>query len=270
MKIDAAVHFWKYEKSSAPLGIKNNKILQQHYLPEQLSPTLDRNGIDGCIAVAFVNQEVETRFLSELAKTHPLIKGVIGWTALHTPQSIEKIKELHRYGTIKGFRMRVDENSRPTPSVMEWFKEYGGTLELDFRPESDPAAGARFMETYPEQIFVLENAGNPATQGAPEKKWEQAVRLLAKHPQTHCKVSGLLSGGLDPKSWKPADLYPYLDILLDAFGMERLLFASDWPFILVAGMYVQWKSLLEKYLEKVLSEDREKFFGENARNLYRI
>ena len=57
---------------------------------------------------------------------------------------------------------------------------------------------------------------------------------------------------------------------LNTFGVERLMFASDWPFILLAGMYVQWKSLLEKFMEKFSPEDRDKFFGENANRFYRI
>jgi len=80
----------------------------------------------------------------------------------------------------------------------------------------------------------------------------------------------LLTAGSNLKSWSPKDFYPFLDILFESFGTERLLFASDWPFMLLAGIYVQWKSLIEKYMERYLPEDREKIFGENARRLYRI
>ena len=72
------------------------------------------------------------------------------------------------------------------------------------------------------------------------------------------------------KSWKPADFYPFLDVLFDAFGPERLLFASNWPFILVSGMYLQWKSLMEKYMEKFSEEDLDHFFGENASRVYSL
>ncbi len=80
MHIDSEVHFWKYDKSNTNPLIRNNKILAQNYLPEQLAQSLHRNGMQGCIAVAAENLEVETRFLSELALTHPEIRGVVGWT----------------------------------------------------------------------------------------------------------------------------------------------------------------------------------------------
>jgi L-fuconolactonase len=72
------------------------------------------------------------------------------------------------------------------------------------------------------------------------------------------------------KSWKPADFYPFLDIVFDAFEPERLLYASDWPFLLLSGIYVQWKSLLEKYMEKFTEDDRTLFFGGNAARIYRL
>jgi L-fuconolactonase len=270
MKIDAAVHFWKFEKATAPLRVRNSKILAQHYLPEQLSQTLGRNAIDGCIAVSIEDQELETRFLSELALTHPEIKGVVGWTRLDQEDSIDKLHELHDYISLKGFRIGPDENSRPGAAGMEVLKEYGYTLDMAMDGTRGLEPWILFTTSYPDQVFILENSANPATAGKPEKQWETSVRQLAGHPNIHAKVSGLLTGGIDPRSWKPADLYPYLDILFDAFGVERLLYASDWPFILGAGMYVQWKSLLEKYLENFLPEDQDKFFGENARSLYRL
>jgi L-fuconolactonase len=72
------------------------------------------------------------------------------------------------------------------------------------------------------------------------------------------------------KEWSPAEFYPYLDVVFEAFGTDRLMFGSDWPVILVSGMYVQWKSLLEKYMENFSEEDRQKVFGGNAMRVYGI
>ncbi|MEJ0081081.1 MAG: hypothetical protein WDM78_09080 [Puia sp.] len=57
-------------------------MLRQQYLPEQVGQNLDRNGIDGCIAATAEDAEVQTRFLAELALTHPEILGVVGWINL--------------------------------------------------------------------------------------------------------------------------------------------------------------------------------------------
>ena len=59
-------------------------------------------------------------------------------------------------------------------------------------------------------------------------------------------------------------------MVFDAFGSDRLMFGSDWPVMLLSGIYVQWKSLLEKYTENFVEEDRLKVFGENAIQFYNL
>ena len=270
MKIDAEVHFWKYDKIHSNLFIRNNKLLNQNYLPEQLSQNLKRNGMDGCIAVDYQAEEVESRFLAELSLTHPEIKGVIGWIDLHHLKSTDKINEFHQYTLLKGFRIELIKDPIPSEHVMELLIEYQYSLDMTMNYGTNLASWSKFINRYPGQQFILQNCGSPETHGAPVKEWETSIRALAKNQNLSCKVAGLLTGGIDPKSWRPADLYPYLEILFDAFGKERLMFASDWPIILLSGMYVQWKSLLEKFTEGFQQEDRDKFFGVNAARIYRI
>jgi L-fuconolactonase len=270
MKIDAEVHFWKFDKSTAPPSVRNNKLLSQHYLPEQLSQSLHRNGIDGCIAVVADDSEVDTRFLAELALTHSEIRGVVGWTDLYSLKATDKLQELRQYVAIKGFRIEPAGNEVPSMAVMQKMNECQYRLDLGFKTGGSLDAWNHFIEMHPEQIFILQNSGNPDTRTTPSPVWKTMIRQLAGNPNVYCKTAGLLTGGIDSKTWKPADFFPFLEIIFDAFGPERLLFASDWPFILVSGMYVQWKSLLEKFMEKFSPEDKDMFFGENANRLYRI
>ena len=233
MHIDAEVHFWEIDKGSSNLFIKNNKLLNQHYLPEQITQTLHRNAMDGCIAVVTDNAEVETRFLSELALTE------------------------------------TDGKKTPGDTVMQLLQDSGYSVDLTLRHDTDIFALSTWISVYPEQQFILQNSGYPERIQSPSPDWEKQIRELAKNQNLSCKVSGLLTGS-NPKSWKPADFYPFLNILFDSFSIERLLFASDWPFLLLAGMYVQWKSLLEKFTENFIPEERDKFFGENAQRIYRL
>jgi len=92
---------------------------------------------------------------------------------------------------------------------------------------------------------------------------------IARHPNVYCKLSGLFTEAAW-KEWSPSDFYPYLDIVFKAFGTDRLIFGSDWPVILVSGIYVQWKSLIEKYMENFPEEEKQKVFGENAVRFYEL
>ncbi|HET9430985.1 MAG TPA: amidohydrolase family protein, partial [Chitinophagaceae bacterium] len=83
----------------------------------------------------------------------------------------------------------------------------------------------------------------------------------------YCKLSGLFTEAAW-KEWSAGDFFPYLDVVFESFGIERLLFGSDWPVMLLSGIYVQWKSLLEKYMEHFKEDDRQLVFGENAISFY--
>jgi L-fuconolactonase len=269
MKIDAEVFFWKYEKPVTNSLIRDNKQMQQHWLPEQISQSLQRNGIDGCIATAGESAELETRFLSELAMTHPAIRGVIGWLDLHHEKVIEKIEEFLKYTPIRGYAVDLNQQVPPGPAVMEKLLTCQYSLDLSLGTETNPSGISEWISSNREQAFILQHGGNPDTTKPPSAGWEKRIRDLSKNQNLFCKVSGLLERG-NRKSWKPADLYPFLEILFDSFGPDRLLYASDWPFLLLSGIYVQWKSLLEKFMEKFSFEERDSFFGANAERIYRL
>ena len=126
-----------------------------------------------------------------------------------------------------------------------------------------------FVHAFPDNTFILDHAGKPDINAGEIKEWEVQIRAMAEHPYTYCKLSGLFTEARW-KQWSAAEFYPYLDVLFDAFGTNRLLFGSDWPVMLLSGIYVQWKSLLEKYMENMEEEDRAAVMGLNAARVYGI
>ncbi len=269
MKIDAGVYFWKYENTLRHPLIRENKILQQPYLPEHFTQSLHRNGMDGCIALVAEKAEVETRFLAELAQTHAEIKGVAGWLDLYDPRAIDKIHEFKQYGPIRSYTIEIRKDQLPSAAVMGLILENHYRLEFSPGIELDTDKINELLIANPEQHFILQDFADPDPKHPPSTNWESTIHSLSKNQNLFCKLSGLFIRG-SRKTWKPADFYPFLEIVFDAFGTGRVLFASDWPFLLVSGMYVQWKSLIEKFMERYAEEEREKVFGENARLFYRI
>jgi len=269
MKIDAEVFFWKYEKQFLHPLIRENKMLQQQYLPEQITQNLQRNGMDGCIAATAEDAEVQTRFLAELALTHPEILGVVGWINVYDDKAVDKIYEFQQYRSIKGYYIESSRLASISPRAMDLILENQYSLDLSTGSASDITFLKNWLANYPEQSFILRNAGHADTKLPPTKTWETNIREIAKNQNLSCKLSGLFIQG-HRKTWKPTDFYPFLEILFDAFGTDRLLFSSEWPFLLLSGIYIQWKSLIEKFMERYLPEDRDKVFGENAGRLYRI
>src|SRR4249920_14915 len=181
MHIDSEVHFWKYSKGNTHPLIRNNKILAQSYLPEQLSQSLHRNGMQGCIAVAAEILEVETRFLSELALTHPEIRGVVGWMDLYQEQATDKIHELHQYGPLRGFHTEPTHDSQPSGVVMDLLREFRYNLDLSLGSATNTDSLDRWIKAYPEQSFILRNCGNPDGRSLSFAAWENQIRKLARN-----------------------------------------------------------------------------------------
>jgi L-fuconolactonase len=274
MVIDSHVHFWKYNETDYPWIDSSMKPLQKDYLPTGLEPTLKRNFVDGCIAVQANSTEVDTRFLAELSNTHPMIKGVVGWTDLRAADAEKKLSELKEYTSMVGVRhiaqsepddFYYDTDFRRGLALLA---QFGYTFDLLIFPRQLRAARDLASE-FPDQAFILDHCGKPNIKKHGIDQWKGGLEELAAYPNVSCKLSGLITEA-DWKNWRPADFYPYLDVVFEAFGPDRLLFGSDWPVMLLSGIYVQWKSLLEKYTEHFLPEDKEKIFGLTATRVYGI
>lgn len=272
--IDTHVHFWKYHKIRDAWITGDMKTLQQDYLPQTLIGTLKRNGVDGCVAVQADQSELETLFLVELAKTHSIIKGVVGWVDLQNENIGERLHYFSQYPIIKGWRHVVqgepdDFLLRPAfQKGISALQQYNYTYDVLIYPRQLKAA-LEFVARFPAQKLVIDHCAKPDIAGKEIDEWAGMMKEIAKHPNVYCKLSGLFTEA-KWKQWSPGEFYPYLDVVFDAFGTDRLLFGSDWPVILLSGMYVQWKSLLEKYMENFDRDEKENVFGKNATRFYNL
>jgi L-fuconolactonase len=93
------------------------------------------------------------------------------------------------------------------------------------------------------------------------------MQEIAQNRNVFCKVSGMVTEA-DWRNWKPEDFKPYLDVVFEAFGADRLMFGSDWPVCLVAASYRQVKQLVDEYTKGYSRADKDKIFGGTAERFY--
>jgi L-fuconolactonase len=274
MQVDSHVHFWKYNKARDGWITNDMKILQQDYLPQTIAQTLKRNDVDACVAVQADQSEVETLFLMELSKTHPVIKGVVGWIDLQKENIEERLQYFLQYTIIKGWRHIVQaepDNFLPGKNFQRGIsalQSYGYTYDILVYPHQLKPA-LEFVSNFPDQKFVIDHCAKPGITKKKMDEWKPLMQEMAKHPNVYCKLSGLFTEA-KWKGWSAGEFYPYLDVVFEAFGTDRLMYGSDWPVMLLSGIYVQWKSLIEKYMENFDEEDRLKVFGENVVRFYSL
>ena len=72
----------------------------------------------------------------------------------------------------------------------------------------------------------------------------------------------------DWQRWQPAELRPYLDIVFEAFGPERIMFGSDWPVCTVAGTYAEVACAISDYVEHLSEHEQTAVCGGTAWKFY--
>jgi len=274
MTIDTHVHFWKYDKKR-DAWMDDMKVLQQNYLPENILQTLSRNGVDGCVAVQADQSELETHFLVELAKTHPVIKGVVGWIDLQAADARLQLELFADHQKLVGIRHIIqsepDDRFMLRPAFcrgIALLEEFG--LAYDILVYSRHlAAAAELAERFPSQRFVLDHLGKPDIRHGELCAWEKSLRLLADCSNVSAKLSGLVTEA-DWHTWSAQDIRPYLDVAFDSFGAGRLMIGSDWPVCTVAGDYTRVMALVSDYLADRPAQERDAVLGGNAQRFYNL
>jgi L-fuconolactonase len=145
---------------------------------------------------------------------------------------------------------------------------HGLTYDLLVFPRQLPAA-IDVVRRFPEQPFVLDHIAKPEIKSGKMSPWQEQIRELAKLPNVMCKVSGMVTEA-DHSEWKSADFIPYLEVVLSAFGVDRLMYGSDWPVCLLAGSYERVFDLANVITITMGGQGKDKFFGGNAARFYGI
>jgi L-fuconolactonase len=196
----------------------------------------------------------------------------VGWVDLRDEKLEERLQYFSQYPVIKGWRHVVQGEPddfllrKDFQQGVKALQPFGYTYDvLIYHHQLKPAL--EFVSLFPEQKFVIDHCAKPDIRSKSIDTWKTHMKEIAKHPNVCCKISGLLTE-TRWKQWSPADFYPYLDVVFEAFGTDRLLYGSDWPVVLLSGIYVQWRSLIDKYMENIEEEEKEKVMGGNAVAFY--
>jgi L-fuconolactonase len=273
MNIDSHQHFWRYDPLRDAWITNAMAALKRDFLPEHLAEELTANGMDASVAVQADQSENETMFLLDLAEKNQRIAGVVGWVDLRSPRISERLEHFSHFSKLRGFRHIAQAEPDDRFLAREDFirgvaqlRPFGFTYDILVYSRQLPAA-IELVTRVPEQRFVIDHLAKPEIKAGKTEPWATHIRKIAQNKNVFCKVSGLVTEA-DPKNWKADDFRPYLDVVFDAFGPQRLLFGSDWPVCLLAGTYRQVKQLIEAYVSDFSQADKEKIFGGNAALFY--
>jgi L-fuconolactonase len=275
MIIDAHHHLWKFNGEDYGWISDTMSILKKDYLPADIEKELSGAGVSGTVVIQARQSLEETRWLLDLAEKHPFIKGVVGWVELISDRLEEQLEGFTEHSGLVGVRHVIqdepDDDYMLRPAFLKGIERlgrYGLTYDLLIFPKHLKNA-AKLVRSFPDQKFVLDHLAKPQIREGILEPWREDIESLAAQPNVWCKVSGMVTEA-DWKSWKQEDFIPYLDTVVEAFSVDRLMLGSDWPVCLLAVDYQEVMSIPVRYLDKLVQKSKEKVLRKNCIDFYEL
>jgi L-fuconolactonase len=277
--VDAHHHVWDLVAHAQPwLDDPALAPINRTFDLAELIPEAAAAGVTSTVIIETDNIPGETEALLELAAGAPLVAGVVGWVDLTAPgvaDSLDRLLERPDGSWLRGLRHQVQGEADP-----RWLERAdvkrglraaaaaGLCFDVLTRPSQLPAAIAA-VRAVPELAFVLDHCSKPEIRAGVSPSWEAAMRTLAAEPNIACKLSGLVTEA-DWGTWRVGDLRPVADVVLEAFGPERVMFGSDWPVCLLAASYKEVVDTACELTAALSPSERERVFAGTATSVYRL
>lgn len=275
MIIDSHQHFWNYEPAKHEWIDEEMTVIRKDFTPSDLKKVYQQNDIDGCVAVQADQTLEETNYLLDLASKNDFIKGVVGWVDFRADNIDQILEHYSKFDKIKGFRHVVqceeDANFLLRPKFLKGIsklEQYGFVYDILVLPHQLGAV-LEFVTKFPNLNFVIDHMAKPYIKHGFYDGWAVLMTALAKQNNVYCKISGIVTEA-DCKAWKPEHLEPYMQLVLDVFGVDRLMYGSDWPVCLVAGNYTEVKESVTNFIAKLSPKEQSAIMGETAIKFYNL
>ena len=252
------------------------KPLVRNFSMSDLREQSAGTGINKTILIQTVANYDETPEFLAIANSDSMIAGVVGWLDMETLEAQDKldgylalpggdklvgIRDLAQYKDDSRWLMR--------PTVIKNVQELGArgiAYDLLTKPDQLQAA-IELVQVCPETQFVMDHISKPFIEKGEVEPWGKQMRRLASLPNVVCKVSGMVNEA-NWDNWETKDFTPYIEILLDYFGANRLMFGSDWPVALLAATYLEVVELAETLTSSLSASEKTCFWSESAIQAY--
>lgn len=272
--IDTHVHFWEYDEVRDAWIDETMTEIRRNFFPDDLKPLLKENEVDGVIAVQADQSLKETDFLIDLAKKHEEIIGVVGWIDLLSADLEKQLSSYKSQDIVKGWRHIVQNEKKgflKNPTFIDNVKTLGNhnyTYGILVYHHQLPEV-LDFVKNLPKQTLVLNHLAKPDLNKDKNPEWKKNIAKLAKHKHIYCKLSGLVTEAEKDK-WTKEMIHHYLDVVLDNFGVNRVMFGSDWPVMRLNSNYSEWVNIIKDYTTQFSKDEQRKIIHDNAVKCYQL
>lgn len=275
--IDAHHHVWTLGESSYSWLTPAAGALHRDFTLEEARPLAEAAGIDAIILVQADDDARDTARMRAISRAEPRVVGVVAYAPLHRPAELTAaLEELTADPIVVGIRNLTHDRAGDEWMTQSAFldgvaivADAGLAVDLVGTTPGHFDAALTVARTHPEARIVLDHLMKPPL-GADLRRWREALDTAAQLPNVSAKLSGLYAPGPDPAAWTIDQVREVVQVALESFGPERLMFGSDWPVVTIAGGYVRATDALTIALDGLDAGARERVWGGTAAEFYRL
>jgi predicted TIM-barrel fold metal-dependent hydrolase len=271
--IDAHVHVWTNDFSRYPLAEQPSPSLMPvpHFGPETILGLASPEGVDRVVLIQMSFYKFDNRYMLDVIAAQP---GVFRGVAVidHTAGNVtNEMKRLRPLG-VRGFRIYGLGMDHATWLGAPGYAEMFGCAAAEklavcplINPEALPALD-RMCERFPDTTIVVDHFARIGGGNVFDPTDIDALCHLSRHANVNVKMSAFYALG---KAAAPhTDLIPLIRRMYDAFGPDRLMWASDCPFQSVRGNYPPSIALVRDRVDFFSADDRDKILRATAERVF--
>tara|TARA_R110002096_G_scaffold147671_33_gene307970 strand:+ start:7191 stop:8108 length:918 start_codon:yes stop_codon:yes gene_type:complete len=272
--IDAHVHVWTPDTQQYPLASNHTKdqMKPASFTPEELFAHARPAGVSRIVLIQMSFYGFDNSYMLEVMKRYPGVFGGVAVIDEHAPDVVSTMVKLKGLG-VRGFRIRA------TKAMAEGWPESAGMVEmwkagaeheismcLLADPDSLPGA-LKMCRQFPDTPVVIDHFARIGVSGVIHQADVDQLSRFADCPKVKVKTSAFYA--LGRKTVPYDDLGPMIKQLRDAFGPERLMWASDCPYQVVDGhRYADSIALIRDRLDFLTEDDKRWMLRKTAESVF--
>jgi len=277
LQVDAHQHFWNLQQVDYPWISPDDAALYRNFEPEDLKPELAGAAIEKTVLVQAADSPEETKAMLDRARLHPWIGAVVGWIPLIDPDASDRTLESYRgEGKLRGVRHLLHDEPDPhwvlqtrVIESLELLASRGLVFEIPAAWPNHLADVPVIADRLPDLTIVIDHLAKPPIKDRGWEPWAEQIAAAASYPRVYAKFSGLVTEA-DHQGWTPGDLRPYIAWAIECFGVERLMWGSDWPVCTQAATLGTVHRASLDAIETRSREEVDALFGGVATDVYRL
>ena len=281
--IDSHQHLWVMSEREYSWIEPSYGPLFDDFTPERLAPEIPESGVTSSILVQAADSYEDTFYMLDVAAHSDFVRAVVAWVPFDRPNEARAAIDIFaKNPLVKGFRNLSHDFSNPKynnddawilrPAVLEtlsYIEKAGLTMDYVSVSPAQTKNVVTLAKKFPKLKIIVDHFAKPPIAAKEIEPWASSMKEIAAFPNVYTKLSGLNTAS-DLGNWTVADWQPYVDLMVETFGVERIMMGGDWPVIVLGNTYVEvWKAQLE-VIDKLSSDQKAWLKSKTAKSVYNL